>query len=107
MEIVWSALSIESFDSIIAYVESFFGAKTSEKVSDKIASFVFSLARSPHIGCLLHTSELYGELRCAFYKQNHVYYRIVGEQIEIILIWDGRQDPARVQALLIEFLMRE
>jgi plasmid stabilization system protein ParE len=107
MEVVWSTLSLESFDNVVAYIENLFSAKVAEKASAQIASFVLSLSHSPRIGRLIHSSEEYGELRCAYYKQNHIYYRIINEQIEIILIWDGRQDPLRVQALLINFLMRD
>jgi plasmid stabilization system protein ParE len=107
MEVIWSDTAISSLVDIIAYIQKFFSKRVAGNTILKIRTFAESLGYSPRIGHLIHISTRYGEVRCAFYKQNHVYYRIIDEQIEVILIWDGRQDPLRVQALLINFLMQD
>jgi plasmid stabilization system protein ParE len=107
MEVVWSDTAIDSLADIVLYIQRFFSRRVASNTIIRIRTFVAGLSHSPRIGRLIHSSELYGELRCAYYKQNHTYYRIVNGQIEVILIWDGRQDPSRVQALLINFLMRD
>lgn len=107
MEVVWSDLALESLYDILSYVQGFFGKKTANNVAVKIISFVESLGNSQYIGKqLLHLSQ-YGEIRCAFYKQDHIYYHIYEGRIEVIIIWDGRQDPRRLQNLLINFLTKQ
>ncbi len=107
MEIVWSDLAIESLYDILLYVQGFFGKKTANNISVKIISFVESLGSSPYIGKRLSHLSQYGEIRCIFYKQNHIYYQIYEDRIEVIIIWDGRQDPRRLQNLLIDFLTKQ
>lgn len=107
MEVVWSDLAFESLYDIISYIQGFFGKKTANNIAAKIISFTNSLGTSPYIGQqLLHLSK-YGEIRCAFYKQDHIYYQIFENKIEVIIIWDGRQDPRRLQNLLIDFLTKQ
>mgnify|MGYP003003515448 CR=1 FL=1 len=106
MEIVWSDLAFESFSDILQYIQGFFGKKTADSIAAKMISFVESLGHSPRMGReLLHLSR-YGEERCAFYKQNHIYYQVFENRIEVIIIWDGRQDPRHLQNLLIDFLTK-
>lgn len=38
--------------------------------------------------------------KCILTKQNTIYYRIQPEQIEIITIFDSRQQPAKLKKLL-------
>lgn len=81
MEITWSGLAVESLSDILTYIQSFFGKRVSS---------------------LSHL----GEVRCALYKQNHIYYLINDKHIEIILIWDGRQDPKQLQNIFYSFFER-
>lgn len=106
MEVVWSDLAFESFSNIIQYIQGFFGKKMADDIAIKIISFIESLGRSPHLGKKLSRLSQYGEIRCTFYKQNHIYYQIFEDRIEIIIVWDGRQDPCRLQNLLIDFLTK-
>ena len=50
---------------------------------------------------------MYGDVRCIIYKQNQIYYRISENQVEIILVWDGRQDPNRLRTILLNFLVHQ
>lgn len=107
MEVVWSDLAIESLYDILSYIQGFFGKKTTNNIAVKIISFIESLGSSPYVGKrLLHLSQ-YGEIRCTFYKQDHIYYQIYEDRIEVIIIWDGRQEPRRLQNLLIDFLTKQ
>lgn len=107
MEVIWSDFAVESLSDIFVYVQGFFGKRTAHTTARKVIDFVESLSDAPQQGKqLLHLSQ-FGEVRCAFYKQNHIYYLIIENRIEIILIWDGRQDPKRLQHLLVDFLMKK
>lgn len=107
MEVVWSNLAVESLYDILAYIQISFGKRTANSVALKIISFVESLGSSPYIGKRIPDLSDSENIRCAFYKQNHIYYQISDNQIEIILIWDGRQNPANLQKLLINFLINK
>lgn len=106
MEVVWSDLALASFADILHYIQSFFGQKIADKAAVGIISFVDSLGTSPYLGKRLDHLASYGEIRCIFYKQNHIYYQIIAERIEIVIVWDGRQDPKRLQNLVISFLTK-
>jgi plasmid stabilization system protein ParE len=105
MELIWSDLATDSLKDILVYVEGFFGRTVSQKTSDRIISFIRSLERIPRLGRPVPDFQEYGEVRCTFYKKNHIYYWIRGEQIVLIIIWDGRQDPTRLYDILIDFLV--
>ena len=87
MEVVWSDLAIESLYDILSYIQGFFGKKLQI--------------------ILLLTFVSIWRIRCIFYKQDHIYYQIYEDRIEVIIIWDGRQDPCRLQNLLIDFLTKQ
>ena len=83
-----------------------FGKKTVDDITIKIISFIESLGHAPHLGKKVLRLSQYGEIKCVFYKQNHIYYQMFEDRIEIIIVWDGRQDPRRLQNLLIDFLTK-
>ena len=80
--------------------------KTVDDITIKIISFIESLGHAPHLGKKVLRLSQYGEIKCVFYKQNHIYYQMFEDRIEIIIVWDGRQDPRRLQNLLIDFLTK-
>ncbi len=107
MEVIWSDLAWESLYEITSYVQNFFGQKTADNIASKIISFVDTLGRFPRMGKQLSHLSGSSEIRCVFYKQNHIYYQIFDDRIEIILIWDSRQDSVRLRNILAEFLGRQ
>ena len=107
MEIVWSDLAIESLVDIVAYIQSCFGKKLADSTARKIIHTVSSIGVTPYIGKKVDSFSQFSDIRCVFYKQNHVYYMVFDNHIEIILVWDGRQDPQRLQNLLVDFLINK
>lgn len=44
----------------------------------------------------------------AFFINKTIFIiRFIEDRIEVIIIWDGRQDPRRLQNLLIDFLTKQ
>ena len=100
MEIVWTDAALESLYAVVEYVQYSFNQRQADNVARNIISFVSDLGCSPKIGKrIVHLSQ-YGEIRCVYYKINHIYYRIFGDRIEVLLVWDGRQNPERLRAIL-------
>ena len=46
-------------------------------------------------------------LDALFINKTIFIIRFMRNRIEVIIIWDGRQDPRRLQNLLIDFLTKQ
>ncbi len=103
MVVVWSDLAYESLYDIVAYIQGFFGKKVAIETSIRIENFVASIAQNPLIGKRVSKRTEYGEIRCILYKKNQIYYSVNEDRIDIILIWDGRQDPRKLKQLLTKY----
>ncbi len=103
MVVSWSDLAYESLYDIVAYIQGFFGKRVAIDASNQIESFVDTLVNAPFIGkCVSKRNGC--EIRCVIYKKNQIYYSICKDTIDIILIWDGRQDPRRLKQLIDNYL---
>ncbi len=63
-----------------------YGKKTVDDITIKIISFIESLGHAPHLGKKVLRLSQYGEIKCVFYKQNHIYYQMFEDRIEIIIV---------------------
>ena len=63
-----------------------YGKKTVDDITIKIISFIESLGHAPHLGKKVLRLSQYGEMKCVFYKQNHIYYQMFEDRIEIIIV---------------------
>ena len=63
-----------------------YGKKTVDDITIKIISFIESLGHAPHLGKKVLRLSQYGEIKCVFYKQNHIYYQMFEDTIEIIIV---------------------
>ncbi len=106
MEVVWSDLAFESLYDIVEYIQASFSRQVADDATQKIVSFVEMLADSPQMGKRVTYFAQHGEIRCAFLKRNHIYYQLREDKVEIILVWDGRQDKVRLRSILEKFLSK-
>ncbi len=63
-----------------------YGKKTVDDITIKIISFIESLGHAPHLGKKVLRLSQYGEIKCVFYTQNHIYYQMFEDRIEIIIV---------------------
>ena len=63
-----------------------YGKKTVDDITIKIISFIESLGHAPHLGKKVLRLSQYGEIKCVFYKQNHIYFQMFEDRIEIIIV---------------------
>ncbi|MDR0994994.1 MAG: type II toxin-antitoxin system RelE/ParE family toxin [Tannerella sp.] len=106
MEVIWSELAIDSLSDILDYVEGFFGKEIADKVGNRILAFVEQLSSSPNVGRRMGGINENVDLRCAYYKQDRIYYYVKEYQLYVIIVWDGRQNPDRLRELLAEYFAR-
>lgn len=105
MVIVWTHSAKSSLASIALYVGRHFGKRKADEVLRQIVAFANALQYSPRIGKRLEEWSLEGEdVRCAVFKQNQIYYTVVEDEVFVIVVWDGRQDPMRLRAIVRDFI---
>lgn len=104
MEIEWTDLAVASLEEIAVYITENFSEAIARKCVEEIINHVKILETSPALG--RHISHLAKDVNvyCFNYKRNQVYYRITNDHIQIIIVWDGRQDPNQLYELILGFL---
>ncbi len=99
MEVNWSESALESYSNILDYIQIYFTESTAQRAALKLREYIDKLRYFPNLGKLIFDTSKIGMIRCVFHKQNHIYYQIT-DKIEILLIWDGRQNPQRLKSQL-------
>ncbi|WP_129734003.1 type II toxin-antitoxin system RelE/ParE family toxin [Parabacteroides goldsteinii] len=95
MEIIWTPLSLKSLSELLHFVRKAWGEKKSFEIRKLIEHNVLLLEKHPHLGRVLPETESKSvKIRSLIIKRkNRVFYRVEGEKIYIILVWDVRKDP--------------
>ena len=104
MEIEWTDLAVASLEEIAVYISENFSEAIARKCVDEIVNHVKILETSPALGRPVSHLAKDGSIYCLNYKINQVYYRIINDHIQVILVWDGRQDPNVLYELVLGFL---
>ncbi|MCB8994707.1 MAG: type II toxin-antitoxin system RelE/ParE family toxin [Bacteroidales bacterium] len=93
-KIIWSPLSERDFDSILNYLaENWDGI-----VVQKFISLTFELVRQISINpkqfpLILKSKKI---RKCVLTKHNTLFYRETNKTIEVLRIFDNRQDPKKL-----------
>jgi toxin ParE1/3/4 len=103
-EILLTRGAEQDLESIHDYIAEFDCVENADRVLDQLMDVVTSLAQFPERGS--HPKELLPlgikEYRQASFKPYRVIYRVIGNQVVIALIIDGRRD---MQSLLARRLL--
>ena len=91
-------------EEIHDYIAEFDSPKSAERVLDRLLAVTESLADSPKRGSAPKELRSLGidEFRQVFFKPYRVIYRVIGRQVHIYMIADGRRD---MQSLLAHRLL--
>jgi toxin ParE1/3/4 len=92
-------------EDIYSYISELDSPKNADYVLDRLLDVTESLATSPERGSVPKELRSLGirEYRQAFFKPYRVIYRVVGKQVIIYVIADGRRD---MPSLLARRLLR-
>lgn len=95
-EIEWSKRANKRRISILTYGMQVFGQETARQLNDRIEDYVDSLVANPFMGSIEpllreHRSEYRSLVVHEHYK---LIYRIDGDRIHIVDLWDTRREPA-------------
>ncbi|WP_455637920.1 type II toxin-antitoxin system RelE/ParE family toxin [Parabacteroides sp.] len=106
MEVIWTPLSLKSLSELLRFVRKTWGDKKSFEVRKLIEHNVLLLENHPHLGKVLPETESKSvKIRSLIIKRkNRVFYKIEGEKIYIVLVWDVRKDPKTLFDTLNPFI---
>lgn len=87
-------------EDLYSYIAEFDSPKNADYVLDRLLEVTESLATSPERGSLPKELRSLGirEYRQAFFKPYRVIYRVIGKQVIIYVIADGRRDTQNLLA---------
>ena len=104
VEVLLTRGAEQDLESIHDYIAEFDGVPNADHVLDPLSSIVEGLAQFPERGSYPRELVALGmkDYRQAMFKPYRVIYRVLGSQVVIYLIVDGRRD---MQALLARRLL--
>ena len=94
-KIIWSPNSEEDFENILDYLASEWDAKVAIKFIDLVDALLLQIANNPRQFPLIHKK--YNVRKCVLTKHNTLYYRNRRNYIELLRIYDNRQDPEKLR----------
>jgi plasmid stabilization system protein ParE len=90
-EVVFTKKSEHDFDSILQYIHAEFGSIAAIRFKNLTIEFASILETFPELGSLAHTQK---NIRAfVIHKRLKVFYRIKGQKIIILRLFDTRQHP--------------
>jgi plasmid stabilization system protein ParE len=92
--IVWSPASEKDFAGILEYLDSRWGIDVTNRFIDKLDGILEHIKRNPGQYPLIFKKLKIR--KCVITKHNTLYYRYNQNQIEILRIYDTRQDPRKL-----------
>ena len=97
MQINWSERSRGDLRDILLYVAEKFGQRTAKEVLAEVRDTIKLLKDFPYIGTSFVRDEGVGIEYFSFSsRQNKIVYFVEGEVVNIVAIWQNRQDVGRL-----------
>lgn len=90
-QIIWSPTSEGEFSDILDYLHRKWGNKVANQFIDKLDQSIRLISFNPELFPL--TNGELGIRKCVITKHNTLFYRYSENKIEIIRIFDSRQNP--------------
>lgn len=93
-EIIWSPAAEKDFESILEYLQIKWSTRITRRFINKVDDNIELIVEDPQIFPVINV-EL--QIRkSVITKQNTLYYREVNNKIEIVRLFDTRQDPNKL-----------
>jgi plasmid stabilization system protein ParE len=94
-QIIWSPLSEKDFAQILGYLDTEWNEKVTNQFIDLTDSFLEQISNNPKQFPLIHRKKRIR--KCVITKHNTLFYRDSKKQIDILRIYDTRQDPKKLK----------
>ena len=92
--IKWLPEAELTYALILKYLEENWTSKEVMNFVDRTDKVIESIAERPK---LYIYSKKKGAFRAVVTKQTSLFYRIKSDEIELLIFWDNRQDPAKLR----------
>ncbi len=96
-EIIWSPLAEEDLGNILEYLAENWNQKVIIRLLNKIDLVTNQIAKVPNQYPTINKK--LQVRKCVVTKQNTLFYREIEKQIEILRLYDTRQDPKKLKFL--------
>lgn len=93
-QIIWSPLAENDFENILEYLEKKWGEKIAYQFIEISSIILRQISAKPKLFPLINKKLKIR--RCVLTKHNSIYYRESTTQIEILRIFDTRQDADKL-----------
>jgi len=93
--IIWSPLSEKDFENILDYLYNRWGENIANKFIDITNDLVKQISINPKQFPLINKN--INVRKCVITKHNTLYYRDREKYIDILRIYDNRQDPKKLR----------
>ncbi|MCB9302901.1 MAG: type II toxin-antitoxin system RelE/ParE family toxin [Lewinellaceae bacterium] len=98
LPIIWAPSAKDEYAALLEYVEGNFGLDAALELLDTTEKLLEGIAAFPG---MFPASEKRKDIRKAVVsRQTSLLYRIFQDQIQILHVWDNRQDPDKLEFLL-------
>jgi plasmid stabilization system protein ParE len=89
--VIWSPLSENDFENILDYLDKNWGIKVASNFIDLVENLINQISINPRQFPICYKRKKVR--KCVLTKHNTLYYRDGKLNIEILRIYDSRQDP--------------
>lgn len=94
-EVVWSAKARQGVDAIVTYIESRWTQKEVRQFLSDLQDQVAFISQHPKLFTLIEGTEFVRS--CVLTKQTTIYYEFKNDRVEILYVFDTRQNPDKLR----------
>jgi len=91
--IIWSPTASISYYKILEYLQQNWTRKELKSFSDRVELVIQHIGENPLLYPYSTENDTY---KCIVVKQISLFYRLKQHNIELLVFWDNRQDPAKL-----------
>jgi toxin YoeB len=97
MKVVWADLAFRSLQSILLFwIKRTQSVRSANQLLEKIDSAILTIQKFPKVGKTYKK----GPIRQTIIGDLSIFYLVYINNIQILLIWDNRQNPNRLNEIL-------
>lgn len=93
--LVWSPLAENDFSAILQYLELEWGKNITEKFIEITDNSIKQIIINPKQFPIIYKKKKIR--KCVLTKHNSMFYKVGGQNIDILRIFDTRQDPKKLK----------
>jgi len=93
--IIWSPVAVVDLENILTYLSEQWSDSIASQYVETIDKLLIYISINPGLFPLIHRNKKVR--KCVISKHNTLYYRANNSKIEILRIFDSRQDAAKLK----------